>query len=407
MSKILISLNAGSSSLKCSVFYLQGLKEIGWIHVDRIGEGSVAHLHECEGRDITLPLDNPTLKGAVEATIKLLRSIPATDDLKNIAGVGHRVVQGGNLFSGSVLFSDKIYEKILSLAPLAPLHNPANLTCYSEFTKLLPSSVGQVAVFDTALFHSLPDEERTLPISYDLAERYSIYRYGAHGISHSYLIRKAQETLGKKKTSRTITMHIGSGSSLTAFRYGNCIATSMGLTPLGGIVMGTRTGDMDPSVVTYLAERMNMSPSETNYLLTRRGGLLGISGVSNDCRDLVKAADEGNYRAELALRIFTSRIADFIGAYTIKLGGLDALVFSGGVYEKSTRLRAALVAKIGPALGFKLDEVKNSEIDPSVGGVISTSDSTITGVVIPTDEERMIAYETAMVLGLDSEINLN
>lgn len=404
MSEILISVNAGSSSLKCSVFELEGLAQIARIHVDRLGEGAVARLSREGKEDVVLPLETPTLKGAVDATIQLLRKVPETDNLNNVVGVGHRVVQGGDLFSGSVLMDEENYEKILSLVPLAPLHNPANLTCYSEFAKLLPDSVGEVAVFDTGLFHSLPDEERTLPIPHELAEQYSVYRYGAHGISHSYLIGEARRILGEKRTRRTITMHIGSGCSLSAFLDGECRATSMGLTPLGGTIMGTRTGDLDPSVATYLAERMKLTPGETTYMLTKRGGLLGISGLSNDCRDLVEAADAGNERADLALRIFTSRICDFIGSYTIKLGGLDTLVFAGGVYEKSKRLRKALAERIEPALGFRLDAERNGVIDPAVGGVISTDDSPITGIVIPTREEMMIAYETARILGLDGRI---
>lgn len=400
MERYLLAVNSGSSSLKCSLFSYPSYDLKAKIVVERIGQGSQAKMYSQGNKLTQAPLEEPTLMGAVKAAVELLKSLPFPNGLESIAGVGHRIVQGGDLFKDACLLDEEAEEKILSLVPLAPLHNPANLTCYQVFKKILPSSVGEVAVFDTTLYKDLPEVERTFPIPYDWSQTYSVKRYGAHGISHSYLSRTYYSRYSQTKEENIITMHIGSGCSLSAFEGGKCIATSMGLTPLGGVMMGTRTGDIDPSIVTYLGERTGAKVGEINYILTKKSGLLGVSGISNDCRDLLKASRDGNKRAALALNMFVSRIAEYVGSYFIKLGSLDALVFSGGVFENSPELRKGLADILEKALGFEINEEKNERIMSEKEGIITKPDSKIEGIVIPTAEEKMIAIEAARVLRL-------
>lgn len=401
MGKYVLAVNSGSSSVKCSLFSLPDFETVAKITCERIGTSSPAVLSLPDGTERTEELSEPTLMGGVGAAIRLLKTLPLPEGLLSIKGIGHRIVQGGSLFSDSCVLDEEAEEKILSLVPLAPLHNPANLTCYKAFASIMPGSVGEVAVFDTTLYKDLPPEEYTLPIPYEVAETYGIRRYGAHGISHGYLIRRYREDYAINQNDRVITMHIGSGCSLSAFDGKKCVATSMGLTPLGGVMMGTRTGDMDPSVVTYLEAKMKATPGAMSHMLTKTSGLLGVSGVSNDVRDLLRASEEGNRRAELALSMFISRIADFVGSYYIKLGGLDSLVFSGGVFENSALLREKLGALLYPALRLKIDPRLNETVGAGGEGVITAPDSAIKGVVIPTAEEKMIAFETARVLRLE------
>lgn len=400
MEKLVLAVNSGSSSLKCKLYSLPGFVPKAYFTAERIGENSKAKMVLANGMVRERGLPEPTLMAAVQACTECLVNTHAVSSLSDIKGIGHRVVQGGDTFSDAAVLDDKAASEIMDLVPLAPLHNPANLTCYYEFKKWMPRSTGQVAVFDTTLFHDLPLTEKTYPIPYQLAEKYKIRRYGAHGISHRFLALTAFENYMKTRQGRLITMHIGSGASLSAFLDGACIANSMGLTPLGGVMMGTRTGDMDPSVVTYLMENAHMGYGEVNYLLTKKSGLLGVSGISNDVRDLEQALAAGNKRAKLATDLFISRICDFLGAYFVKLGGLDWLVFSGGVFENSPAMREALVNKAGPALGLSLDPDANKALFMGKGGIISASDSKVKMAVIPTDEELMIAKDTVRVLGL-------
>lgn len=399
MANYILSVNAGSSSLKCKVYLLQNLDFEAYFTTERVGQSLNWTLVKKDGTKVTGTYEEPTLMSAVTKCVEILKK-EVVGDLKNIKAVGHRIVQGAHLFSDACIMDSQAEEKILSLAPLAPLHNPANLTCYSVFKKLLPSTTGEVGVFDTTLYHSLPLTEQYFPIPYEISEKYKIYRYGAHGISHKYLLQKAEKNYIKKPHFRLITMHIGSGASLSAFKDEQCIATSMGLTPLGGVMMGTRSGDLDPSIVTYMMENIKLNFGQVNYMLTKKSGALGVSGISNDFRDIIAEAKKGNKRAILTNELFISRIADYLGSYFIKLGGLDYLVFSGGVFENSAYLREMLVEKCQSALGLSLDKKSNNLLIGGKEGLISTEKSNVTMLVLPTDEEKMIAMETIRVLHL-------
>lgn len=400
MPDLILAVNSGSSSLKCSLFSLPDYEQICRIEAKSVAGLPTATLTS-NRLNLSEELTESNLKCFVDSAVSLLEQFLKAEKPGTIRAVGHRIVQGGSLFDGPCILDEEADRKILSLVPLAPLHNPANLACYHEFSRVMPEDVKQVAVFDSTLFKDLPESERTLPLPKELTEKYGIRRYGAHGISHGFLHREVKRILNLKPDSRVITMHIGSGASLAAFKGDRCIATSMGLTPLGGVMMGTRSGDIDPSAATYLAEQMHMDMGELTYMLTKRSGLLGISGITSDVEVLEQRAYvHGDKNSELALDMFTSRIADFVAAYTFKLGHVDALVFSGGVYENSPRLRKNLADILSEPLGFKLDKVANIRTKNGITEVITAEDSKVVGIVIPTQEEKMIAMETARVIGL-------
>lgn len=402
MSFKILSVNSGSSSIKCKLFLMPERKLLAYFVVERLGTNSTCKVI-IEGKDAQVyPMSGKTLIDAVDCIIDLMVTTGVVNDLSEIKGIGHRVVQGGDYFDDAVEFNADVEQRILDLVPLAPLHNPANLACYREFKKKIPN-VGEVAVFDTTLFCHLPDDERYYPIDYDLTEKYHIRRYGAHGISHKYLYNKCVKDYFNNVFSNKniITMHIGNGASLSAFKNGVCIATSMGLTPLGGVMMGTRCGDLDPSIVTYIEDISGMSSGQIEYILTKHSGLLGVSGISNDVRDIKKAIDEdNNKRALLAKDLFLHSIAKQIGSYYVELGRIDALVFSGGIFENCVSFRKGLVDISKEALGLDLNDKANEIMKNGKEGIISTDKSKVSMIVIPTDEELMIAIETARILKL-------
>ncbi len=378
MKKILV-INAGSSSLKYQLMEMPENKVLSKGIVERIGEpGSAANHEEALQQVVTALL--PEGEGVIK-------------DLKEIDGVGHRVVHGGEKFTGSVLITDEVIKSIKENFDLAPLHNPANLAGIMAAKKLF-SGVAEVACFDTAFHQTIPKTAFLYALPYELYEKHRVRRYGFHGTSHRYIVRRIGELLGKDKYAvNAITCHLGNGCSIAAVREGCSVDTSMGLTPLEGLVMGTRSGDIDPAIIFYLADKLEMSTREINGLLNKKSGLLGISGISNDVRHLLMDAEKGEKRAELALDIFSYRVKKYIGAYKAVLGKVDALAFTGGIGENAVRVREKICFNL-EELGIKLDNAKNADIKGRKEGLISADDSPTKVFVIPTDEEVRIAYDT-------------
>lgn len=317
-------------------------------------------------------------------------------DLKEIGAVGHRVVHGGEKFNKSVLITPEVKEMIIKCAELAPLHNPANLKGIEAIEKTLPG-VPQVAVFDTAFHQTMPDYAYMYALPYELYEKYAIRRYGFHGTSHRYVSARVCEYLGvNPRGKKIVTAHIGNGGSCAAVMDGKSVDTSMGLTPVEGLMMGTRSGDLDLGAATYIMDKEHLTTAEFNNLVNKKSGLLGVSGVSSDARDIENAVANGNKRADLARRMFIYRVKKYIGAYAAALDGVDIIVFTGGIGENDMYIRGEIAKGLG-YLGVKIDEEKNMH---SRGEeiVISTPDSRVTVCVIPTDEEWMIASDTMALL---------
>lgn len=388
----IMTINSGSSSLKFKLYEMPEEKVLCSGNCERIGnEDGIFTIKYGNKKDVSYP-SFPTHSVAAETVLHALKEKGIINDFNEIKGIGHRIVQGGKYFDQSVLFNDDVEKKIESLIPLAPLHNKAHLICYNAFKEVLPNCPS-VATFDTAFHQTMEEEDYLFPIPYELSEKYDIRRYGAHGTSHKYLSEKAESYLKDVKHPRIISCHIGSGASITAIKDGKSIATSMGLTPLGGIMMGTRTGDMDPSVFNYVCKVTNKSAEEVYQMFNKKSGFLGVSGISNDSRDVLAEVEKGNKNAIRANNLFNRRIADFIGQYFVRLGGADLIVFSAGIGENEPRTRRDVCHLIKDALGVQIDEELNMKTR-GVEALISTPDSKIKVVVIPTDEEVMIARDT-------------
>ncbi len=391
MDKVM-AVNAGSSSLKFKLYEMPEEKVLCSGNAERIGhEDAIFGIKwGSESEKKVLPiLDHAA---AVQLVVDALIEKKIIKSMDEIVAVGHRIVQGGKYFSHSELFNKDTEDKIESLIPLAPLHNKAHLVGFRAFKKILPN-VTSVAVFDTAFHQSMEPQDYVFPIPYEYTEKFDCRRYGAHGTSHQYLSQEALKYLKGIKHPRIISCHIGSGASITAIKDGKCVATSMGLTPLGGIMMGTRTGDLDPSVMNYLCTCTGKSVEEMYQIFNKQSGFLGVSEVSNDSRDVLAAVDAGNPKAILANKLFIRRIADFIGQYFVRLGGVDMIIFSAGIGENSYEIRENICKEIEPALGLKIDYEKNKG-KRGVEVVISKPESPIIVAVIPTDEEVMIARDT-------------
>ena len=391
MDKVM-AVNAGSSSLKFKLYEMPEEKVLCSGNAERIGhEDAIFGIKwGSESEKKVLPiLDHAA---AVQLVVDALIEKKIIRSMDEIVAVGHRIVQGGKYFSHSELFNKDTEDKIESLIPLAPLHNKAHLVGFRAFKKILPN-VTSVAVFDTAFHQSMEPQDYVFPIPYEYTTKYDCRRYGAHGTSHQYLSQEATKYLKGNKHPRIISCHIGSGASITAIKDGKCVATSMGLTPLGGIMMGTRTGDLDPSVMNYLCTCTGKSVEEMYQIFNKKSGFLGVSEVSNDSRDVLAAVDAGNEKAILANKLFIRRIADFIGQYYVRLGGVDMIIFSAGIGENSYEIRESICKEIEPALGLKIDYEKNKG-KRGVEVVVSKPESPIVVAVIPTDEEVMIARDT-------------
>ena len=320
------------------------------------------------------------------------------DSLDEIAAVGHRIVQGGALFNKSVLVDEKVIEGIESLCDLAPLHNPAHIqgirACIDVFGKDLP----QVAVFDNAFHSTMPPEAYIFPVPYEYYEKYKVRRYGFHGTSHRFVSARCAEVMGKDiKDLKIITCHLGNGSSITAVKGGECVDTSMGLTPLDGFIMGTRCGAVDPSVITFLQEKEGWTPAQTSEILNKKSGVLGISGISSDDRDVLAAEEAGNERAHLARSILKYQVRKVIGSYVAAMDGVDAIVFTGGIGENTTDLRAD-VCKNLTYLGVEIDEAKNEVLRKGKEGELSLPTSKVRVFVLPTNEELVIARDTKAIV---------
>ena len=394
--KILV-INAGSSSLKYQLIDMNGEVLIAKGLCDRIGVPENSNIeHKAGDIKVAKDIPMPTHVEAFEAVIEALTSGEGKviDDISEISAIGHRVVQGGNLYGESVLIDSKVLADIEQLAELAPLHNPAHALAMKACTKVFGESVPQVATFDTAFHQTMPEKAYMYGIPYEYYEKYAIRRYGAHGTSHRFVSGRLAEILGRKDL-RVITCHLGNGCSISAVKNGECVDTSMGLTPLDGFMMGTRSGGLDPTVVTYLMSKENISPDEMNTILNKKSGLLGISGVSNDSRDVIAAGEAGNKRARLAFEMQNYQVGKFIGSYAAAMGGVDAIVFTGGIGENESRSRKYICNMI-EFLGFTFDEEKNAIRGEEVE--ISTPDSKVKVWAIPTNEELLIARDTLEIV---------
>lgn len=373
--KILV-INSGSSSLKYRYILMEKKATVKKGIIERIGASQKLPNHR---EAFKIVLDN-------------LKSGGALSDLGEIAAIGHRVVHGGETFLTPVLIEDKIIRQLDQLRDLAPLHNPPNIDGIKEFYNLMPQ-IPQVAVFDTAFHHTIPEKEYLYAIPQNYYRRYGIRKYGFHGSSHKYVSNQAADLLGYKNLN-IISCHLGNGSSITAIKNGISIATSMGFTPLAGVVMGTRCGDIDPAVVFYLMEKENLVPADISRILNEKSGIMGLSEISSDFRDIEAAARKGEYKAQLAIEVFVHSVQKYIGSYVALLGGLDALIFTAGIGENSSGLRQKICHGLD-FLGIELDTEKNLLNNQSE---ISKSGTRVKVLVIPTNEELMIAQETATVL---------
>ena len=391
--KILV-INCGSSSLKYQLIDMETEELMAKGLVERIGIDGSRIKHETIGKEkktIETPMQDH--KRALELVMESLTNeeYGAIKSLDEIDAVGHRVVHGGEDFAKSVIIDDKVLKGIEDNVEIAPLHNPPNIMGIKACQRLLPD-VKQVAVFDTAFHQTMPEESYIYALPYEYYEKYKIRRFGFHGTSHKYITNKAAEMLEKDVNEvNLITCHLGNGSSICAVENGKSIDTSMGFTPLEGLAMGTRCGDLDPAILPFIMDKENLSTEEINTLINKKSGVLGISGVSSDFRDIEEARDQGNKRAKLALDIFEKRVRGYIGSYMTELDHVDAIVFTAGVGENSVEMRESIVAGL-KSLGIKLDPERNN-----VRGedrLISSDDSSIKVFVIPTNEELMIARDT-------------
>ena len=393
--KILV-LNAGSSSLKYQLIDMDGEKLLAKGLVERIGiEGS--HINQKVGDkvfDAVAPMANHT--EGIEWMLKALLD-PEKGALKSmdeIGAVGHRVLHGGERFTASVLINEEVKEAIRANIPLGPLHNPANLMGIEACEKVMPGTPN-VAVFDTAFHQTMPPKSYMYGVPMDYYERLHVRRYGFHGTSHRYVSKRACEFLGlPREGTRVITCHLGNGSSLAAVQDGKCLDTSMGITPLEGVLMGTRCGSVDAAVVQYIANNDHMTVDEVLTMMNKKSGLLGISGISSDMRDIDAAADAGNERAIIARDMLVWGIRKYIGAYAAEMGGVDVIVFTAGIGENNVALRERIMKNF-EYLGAKLDPAKNNTRSEAV---ISADDSKVKIVVIPTDEEIVIARDTLCIV---------
>lgn len=395
--KVLV-LNCGSSSIKYKLFDMEHKAVIAQGGIEKIGlKDSFLKLTLPDGQKTILEKDIPEHTAGVEFILQTLTSAEygAISSMDEIGAVGHRMVHGGEKFSESVLLTKEVLDAFTACNDLAPLHNPANLKGVHAISAILPN-VPQVGVFDTAFHQTMPDYAYMYAVPYALYEKYGVRRYGFHGTSHRYVSKRVCEFLGiSPEGKRIITCHIGNGGSITAIKDGKSVDTSMGLTPLEGLMMGTRSGDIDAGAVTYIMEKEGLDAAEMSDLLNKKSGVMGIFGESSDMRDLENAVAAGNPKARLAENMYFYRIKKYIGAYAAALGGVDIIVFTGGVGENQATARWGACEGL-EFMGVKLDAEKNKVRGEEA--VISTDDSKVKVVVIPTDEELMIASDTMAIL---------
>ena len=396
--KILV-INAGSSSLKYQLIDMETESVIAKGQCERIGIDGSQLKQSSEGKEPVVI--KKTMKDHSDAIAMVLAALTDPEHgviatMDEIAAVGHRVVHGGEFFNKSTIINDDVKKAVDQCVPLAPLHNPPNLIGISACEKALPGKP-QVAVFDTAFHQTMPPEAFMYALPYRYYEEDKIRRYGFHGTSHKYVSLRTASILSKPiEDLKIITCHLGNGSSITAIDGGKSVATSMGFTPLAGTIMGTRCGSIDPAIIKYIADKEKMNLDEIDVVLNKESGVLGISGVSSDFRDLEAAANQGNKRARLALDMFVHSVRKYIGMYFVQMGGVDAIVFTAGIGENTASMRRDILANMD-FLGVKIDGEKN-EAARGIEAVISTSDSTVKALVVPTNEELMIARDTAALI---------
>ncbi len=395
--KILV-INCGSSSLKYQVLDMNGEILLAKGLVERIGmEGSVI-THEKIGMDKVV--NETPMESHKEAIALVLDAVAHPEhgvvkDMSEIGAVGHRVVHAGEKYAHSVLIDDDVIAALEECVELAPLHNPPNLLGIAACQELMPNTP-MVGVFDTAFHQTMPPESYIYAIPYEYYQKHKIRRYGFHGTSHKYVAQRCADIMNCNLDDlKIITCHLGNGASVSAIKRGECIDTSMGFTPLEGLVMGTRSGDIDPAIVTYIRQKENLDQGVANEILNKKSGVLGISGVSSDFRDLEAAAEEGNERAQLAIKVFAHKVRFYIGAYIAEMNGVDAIVFTAGVGENDIAMRDIICNDLGN-LGIKLDLVKNKTRGKEM--IISRDDSRVKIILIPTDEELMIARDTLEIV---------
>lgn len=385
----ILSINAGSSSMKFTAYEMPEEKELISGYIERIGIIGSFYTLKINGEKIEKKVDVKNHKQAFEIVVDELKAYNIVEKLEDIKGLGHRVVQGGAYFDKSVEVTKDVLDKIEELAPLAPLHNPAALVGIRAAMEVFPKAK-QVVVFDTA-FHQTMDRSKYLyALPYDWNEKYNVRKFGAHGTSHKYVSMRANELLGRTDT-KLITCHIGSGASISAVENGKCVNTSMGLTPNAGLIMGTRCGDIDATIIPYMI-RKGMEVDEIDRVMNKESGLLGISGQFSDARDIVDACKDGDERAILARDMFVDRVVDYIAKYYFEMKGADAIIFTAGMGEKSLPFRAEILKRLD-VIGIHLDEEANNNTY-GIEGIISTKNSKIPCYVIPTNEELMIALDT-------------
>ncbi len=393
MSKIM-AINAGSSSLKFQLFEMPSENVITKGLVERIGMKDSVFTISVQDEKVTDTLNIPNHEVAVELLLEKLLQHKIISSYEEIDGVGHRVVHGGEVFSDSVLITDEVIAELDRLSELAPLHNPANITGIIAFKNILGDTPA-VAVFDTAFHQTMPNNAYMYSLPYEYYEKYAIRRYGFHGTSHKYVSQRAAEMIGRPlEELRLISCHIGNGASITAIQDGKSIDTSMGFTPLAGVTMGTRSGDVDPALIPYIMEKTGKTADEVLDVLNKKSGILGISGLSSDLRDVESAANEGNERAALAFNIFADRIRKYIGSYAVTMGGIDGIIFTAGIGENSATMRSLILEGL-EFMDIKLDEELNSIRGQDA--FIHAADSSVKLMVIPTDEEVMIARDVAAI----------
>ncbi len=390
--------NAGCSSLKYQLIDMENEQVLAKGLCERIGvTGAISH-KAADGRTYAAETAMPTHSEAFEAVVYALTKSEAKviDSFDEVSAIGHRIVQGGAIFKGSCLITEDALNKIDELGALAPLHNPAHVLAIKACIKTFGTEKPQVAVFDTSFHQTMPEHVYMFALPYEYYEKYGVRKYGAHGTSHHFVSDRCAVLENKdKKNLKIITCHLGNGCSITAVKDGLCYDTSMGFTPLDGFMMGTRTGTLDPSALTFIAEKENLTPADINRICNKESGVYGVSGVSNDNRDVAAAAAQGNHRAQLAIDMQRYQILKFVGSYVAAMNGVDAIVFTGGIGENDADLRKYVCENLS-YLGVKIDDQKNAIRGEEVK--ISTDDSKVNVYIIPTNEELAIARDTLAII---------
>ena len=389
---IVLSVNAGSSSLKFQAYDMPEETVLISGNFERIGMKESFYTIKLNGEKIKKEVEIKNHEEALQILMEELIENKIVESLDDIKAIGHRIVQGGSYFDRTVEMTDENIKKVRELSSLAPLHNPAAVKGIKAAKAVIPNAL-QTGAFDTAFHQTIEEENYLYPVPYEWCEKYQVRKYGAHGTSHKYVSTRMNEILGRYNT-KLITCHIGNGASISAINEGVCVNTSMGLTPNAGLMMGSRCGDMDATVVTYMMRELECTPEEMDTILNKQSGLLGISGLSSDSRDIEDGMKIGNPRCTLAQKMFTNRIIDHIAKYYVELGGCDAIVFTAGIGENSIHTRREVLDGLA-VLGIKIDEEAND--CRGVERLITTEDSTIPCYVIPTNEELMIARDTYML----------